>query len=163
MVKRKFVFNFFFFLLVLYLVKGKFFNIIMELIDDVEVSSGQLKGFYKSLIDPKYLLKVEATSFCFDNNLSFSSNINSCILLFLFEKYGLHVFQNGLELNQHQVSQSTGIWLIYSDLPPWKVLLKLDNLTRIFIILFFGLVFETWSGHYLLVKVLIKTRFLIPS
>ena len=56
----------------------------MELIDDVEVSSGQLKGFYKSLIDPKYLLKVEATSFCFDNNLSFSSNINSCILLFLF-------------------------------------------------------------------------------
>ena len=81
----------------------------MELIDDVEVSSGQLKGFYKSLIDPKYLLKVEATSFCFDNNLSFSSNINSCILLFLFEKYGLHVFQNGLELNQHQVSQSTGI------------------------------------------------------
>ena len=43
----------------------------------------------ESVIDPKYLLKVEATSFCFDNNLSFSSNIIlSCILLFLFEKYG---------------------------------------------------------------------------
>ena len=35
----------------------------------------------------------------FDNILSFSSNIIfSCILLFLFEKYGLHAFQNGLEL-----------------------------------------------------------------
>ena len=64
----------------------------MELINDVEVSSGPLKRFYKSLIDPKFLLKVEATSFCFDNNLSFSSNIISCILLFLFEKYGLHAF-----------------------------------------------------------------------
>ena len=70
----------------------------MELIDDVEVSSGPLKRFYKSLIDPKCLLKVEATFSCFDNNLSFSSNITSCILLFLFEKYGLHAFQNGLEL-----------------------------------------------------------------
>ena len=81
----------------------------MSFPDDIEVSSGQLKGFKKSVIHPKFVLKVEATSFCFDNNLSFSSNINSCILLFLFEKYGLHVFQNGLELNQHQVSQSTGI------------------------------------------------------
>ena len=35
----------------------------------------------------------------FDNILSFSSNIIfSCILLFLFEKYGLHAFQNSLEL-----------------------------------------------------------------
>ena len=35
----------------------------------------------------------------FDDILSFSSNIIfSCILLFLFEKYCLHVFQNGLEL-----------------------------------------------------------------
>ena len=57
------------------------------------------KIFNKSVIDPKCLLKVEATYFCFDNNLSFSSNIIfSCILLFLFEKYGLHAFQNGLEL-----------------------------------------------------------------
>ena len=34
-----------------------------------------------------------------DNTLSFSSNIIfSCILLFVFEKYGSHAFQNGLEL-----------------------------------------------------------------
>ena len=74
----------------------------MELIvsfpDDIEVSSGQLKRFNKSVIDPKCLLKVETTSFCFDNNLFFLSNTFSCILLFLFEKYGLHAFQNGLEL-----------------------------------------------------------------
>ena len=37
--------------------------------------------------------------FLFDNILPFSSNIIfSCILLFFFEKYGLHAFQNGLEL-----------------------------------------------------------------
>ena len=69
----------------------------MELIvsfpDDIEVSSGQLKRFKKYVIHPKFVLRVEATSFCFDNNLSFSSNIRfSCILLFLFEKYGLHAF-----------------------------------------------------------------------
>ena len=35
----------------------------------------------------------------FDNILSFSSNIIfSCTLVFLFEKYGLHAFQNGLKL-----------------------------------------------------------------
>ena len=67
--------------------------------DDIEVSSGQRKKFNESVVDPKCLLKVEATSFCFDNNLSFSSNIIfSCILLFLFEKYGLHASQHGLEL-----------------------------------------------------------------
>ena len=35
----------------------------------------------------------------FDNILSFSSNIIfSCVILFLFEKYCLHAFQNGLKL-----------------------------------------------------------------
>ena len=34
----------------------------------------------------------------FDNILSFSSNIFSCVILFLFEKYCLHAFQNGLKL-----------------------------------------------------------------
>ena len=95
----------------------------MELIvsfpDDIEVSSGQLKRFKESVIDPKCLLKIAATSFCFDNNLSFSSNIIfSCILLFLFEKYGLHAFQNGLELQSTlNFSQNIAIWLVYSDLP----------------------------------------------
>ena len=67
--------------------------------DYLEVSSGQLKRFNQSVIDPKCLLKVEATSFYFDNNLSFPGNIIfSCILLLLFEKYCLHASRNGLEL-----------------------------------------------------------------
>ena len=67
--------------------------------DDIEVSSGQIKRFDESVIDPKCLLKVEATSFCFYNNLFFSSNIIFfCILLFLFEKYCLHASQIGFEL-----------------------------------------------------------------
>ena len=77
--------------------------LIMELIvsfsDDTEVSSAQLKRFNESVIDPKFLLEVETTSFCFDNNLSISSNIIFyCIMLFLLEKYDLHAFQNGLAL-----------------------------------------------------------------
>ena len=71
----------------------------MSFADDIKVSLGQLKRFNKSVIDPKCLLKVEVTSFCFDNNLSFSSDMMlSCILLFLFEKYDLHAFQDDLEL-----------------------------------------------------------------
>ena len=101
MVNRKFVFNFDCFVYCFYICRKANF-LIMELIvsfpDDIELSSGQLKIFTKSVIDPKCLLKFEATSFCFKNNLSFSSNIFSCILLFLFEKYGLHAFQNSLEL-----------------------------------------------------------------
>ena len=74
-------------------------EVIVSFPDDIEGSSGQLKRFNESVIDPKCFVKVEATVFCFDNNLSFSNNIRfSCILLFLFEKYSLHAFQNGLEL-----------------------------------------------------------------
>ena len=65
----------------------------------MKMSSGQLNRFNQSLIDPKYLLKIVAKSFSFDNYLFFSINIIfSCILLFSFEKYGLHTFQSGLEL-----------------------------------------------------------------
>ena len=71
-------------------------DLIVSFPDDIEVSSGQLKRFNEPVIHQKCLLKVEATYFCLDNNLSFSGNIVlSCILLFLFEKYSLHAFQNG--------------------------------------------------------------------
>ena len=43
--------------------------------DDIDVFSGQLKRFKESVIDPKCLSKIAATSFYFDNSLSFSSNI----------------------------------------------------------------------------------------
>ena len=56
----------FFFSVFIISVKGKFF--IMELIvsfpDNIEVSSSQLKRFNESIIDPKCLLKIAATSFC---------------------------------------------------------------------------------------------------
>ena len=74
-------------------------ELILSFPDDTEVFSGQLKRFKESVIDPKCLLKIAATSICFDDNLSFSSNIVfSCIYFFLFKKYGLHAFQNCLEL-----------------------------------------------------------------
>ena len=86
----------------------------MLLPDATEVSSGQLKRFNESVIDPKYSMKVEVTSFSFNSNLFFSSNIIfSCILLFLFEKYGLHAFQNNLEL-QSTLSFSKYCNLAYS-------------------------------------------------
>ena len=94
------ILNFFFAAFILW---SKANILIMELIvpfpNDILVYLGQLKRFDKFLVDPKYLLNIEATSFCFDKNVSFSSNIKfSCILLFFFEKDGLHAFQNGLEL-----------------------------------------------------------------
>ena len=104
----------------------------MSFPDDIEVSLGQLKRFNKSVIDPKCLLKVDATSFCFDDNLSFSSNIFSCILLFLFEKYGLHAFQNGFEL-QSTLSFSKyweHLFIQICHQVSWS--LKLDDVTRIF-------------------------------
>ena len=86
----------------LYFVQRQVFlimKLILSLPDDTEVSLGQLKRLNESVIDRKCSVKVEATSFCFNNNLFFSSNIIfSCTVLFLFEKYDLHAFQNVLEL-----------------------------------------------------------------
>ena len=107
------ILNFFF---IAFILRRKANFLIMELIvsfpDDIEVSSGQLKKFNESVIDSKYLLKVEATFFCFDNYLFFSSNIIfPSILLFLFEKYDLRASQNPLEL------QSTLSFSKYCNLP----------------------------------------------
>lgn len=82
--------------------------------DDIDVYPGQLKSFNESVNDTKCLLKVEAISICFDNNLFFSSNIIiSCILLFSFENYGLHAFKNVLD----KVLQF-GLFIQISDFPP---------------------------------------------
>ena len=112
----------------------------MELIasfpDDIEVSLGQLKRFNKSVIDPKCLLKAEATSFCFDNNLSFSSNIFSCILLFQFQKYGLHAFENGLEITINTKFLKILQFDLFIQISHEVSLsLKLNNVTQILIYL----------------------------
>ena len=117
---KKFAFNFDFLLIfsIVFILWSKGSFLIMELIaslpNDTEVSSGQLKRLSESVIDPTCSMKVEATSFCFNNNIFFSSNISfSFLLLFLFEKYGLHVFQNGLKL-QSALSDSKYCNLVYS-------------------------------------------------
>ena len=48
--------------------KGNFFNneLILSLLDDIEVSSGQLKRSDESVVDPQCLLKIEVTFFYFD-------------------------------------------------------------------------------------------------
>ena len=67
MVKRKFTFNFEFFFIA-FILRWKANFLIMELIvpfpDEIEVSSSQLKRFKKSVIDPRCLLNIAATSFC---------------------------------------------------------------------------------------------------
>ena len=65
--------------------------------DDIEVSLGQLNRFNKPVIDPKCLLKLHLSVLMSIYHFQ-ATFIFSCLLLFLFEKYGLHAFQNGLEL-----------------------------------------------------------------
>ena len=88
----------------------------MSFPDDIEVSSGQRKKFNEFVVDPKCLLKVEAISVCFDNNLSFSSNIIFFVFhyilyffLFLYEKYSLQAFQNGFGV-QPTLSLQSGLF-----------------------------------------------------
>ena len=130
----------------------------MSFNDDIEVSSGQLRRSGQSVLDSKFLLIIEMTSFCFDKNLSFSSSIIFfCIWLFIFEKYGLNAFQNGLEL------PSTLSFLKYCNLAYlFRFATRFRchlNFTMSLGHIWIG--FETWSGHYLLPKVLIKMGFLI--
>ena len=130
----------------------------MSLAEDIKRSSVQLKRFNESLTDPKCLLKVEMTSSCFDNNLSFSCNIIfSCMLLFYLRSTVYIFFKMIWNYKQHQVSQNTAIWLILQICHQVLLSLKLDNVARIFGLI--CLVFETWSSHHLLAKVLIKMGF----
>ena len=109
------ILNFFFIFFILWW-KTKF--LIMELIvsfpDDIEVSSNQSKRFNESVNWFGMFVENCSNILLFDNILSFSSNIIfSCILQFLFEKYGLHAFQNYLEL-QSTLSFSKYCNLTYS-------------------------------------------------
>ena len=83
---------------------------------DIEACSGQLKGYDESVVDRICLRKIKPTSFCFDDNLSFSSNI----LYYYFYLRGRVYMLSKIVWNydQHLVSQSTAIWPIHSDLLP---------------------------------------------
>ena len=136
----------------------------MSFLDDIEVSSSHLKRFNESVINPKCFLKVVAITFCFDNNLSFSSNIIfSCMLLFSCEKYGLHAFQNGLELQStFSRSKYCNLACLFRFVTMFHCRLNFTSHVN-WIFWFISLVFETWSDHCLFLKVLIKIGFLIPS
>ena len=130
----------------------------MSFSDYIEISSGQLTRFNESVTDPKRLLKVEVISFCFDCGLSFSSNIMfSCILLFLFEKYGSHAFQNGLELPPTlSFSKYCNLAYLFRFATSFRCDLNLKMSIGYFDL------FDLFD-HYLLPKVLIKMGFLIIS
>ena len=94
----------------------------------------------------------------FDKNLSVSGNIIfSSILLFLSGKYDFHDFQTGLELlSTLGFSKYCNLAYLFRFATRFRCHLNFTmSLGHIWI------VFETWSGHYLLPKVLIKMGFLI--
>ena len=115
------ILNFFFFLLPLYLGERKNFSI-MELTvsfpDDIEVSLSQLKRFNESVVDPECLLKIEATSFCLITFYPFQATLYFPVHYYFYLGSTVYMLSKMVwNYNQHYVSQSTAIWLIYSDLP----------------------------------------------
>ena len=99
-------------------------KLIASIPDDNEVSSGQLKRFKEPVIDPKCLLKIAATSFCFDNNLSFQAILYFLVYNCFYLRFTVYMLSKMVwNYNQHYVSQSTEIWLIYSNLPTCLVVI----------------------------------------
>ena len=108
-------------------------DLIMSFPDDILVSSDQLKRFDESVVDPKCLLRIYATSFCFGKNLSSSSNIIfSCILHFYLRSTVCMLCKMVWNYHQHDVCQSTAIWLVYSDLPPGTLTYSVQNFQILF-------------------------------
>ena len=144
----------FFFIAVLLRRKVDFW--IMELIvsfpNDIEVS-----------LIRNVFWKLKGHPFVLITNSSFSSNtIFSSILLFLFERCGLHAFQNGLELQPTlSLLKHCNLSRFFRFATRFCCRLNLAMSTGFFWLI--SLVFETWSDRYLFPKVLIKMRFLIPS
>ena len=144
----------FFFIAVLLRQKVNFW--IMELIvsfpNDVEVS-----------LIRNVFWKLKGHPFVLITNSSFSSNnIFSSILLFLFERCGLHAFQNGLELQPTlSLLKHCNLSHFFRFGTRFCCRLNLARSTGFFWLI--SLVFKTWSDRYLFPKVLIKMRFLIPS
>ena len=103
--KRKSAFDIEFFLYCFYtLVKGNF--LIMELIvsfpDDIEVSSSQLKRFNESVIDPKCLLKIAATSFCLITFYPFQATLYFLVYYYFYLRSTVYMLSKMVwNYNQH--------------------------------------------------------------
>ena len=68
----------------------------------IEVSLGQLKKYKEPVIDPKSLLKIEATSFCFDNNLSFQATLYFLVYNYFYLRSTVYMLSKMVwNYNQH--------------------------------------------------------------
>ena len=77
-------------------------ELILSFPDDIEVFSGQLKRFKESVIDPKCLLKIAATSFCFDNNLSFQATLYFLVYNYFYLRSTVYMLSKVVwNYNQH--------------------------------------------------------------
>ena len=98
--------------------------LIMELtvsfLDDIEVSSGQLKRFNESVIDSKCLLKVErGVPFVLITIHPFPATLYFLVYSYFYLKSRVYMISKMVwNYSQHLVSQSTAIWFVYSDLSP---------------------------------------------
>ena len=102
-------------------VKCKF--LIMELIvsfpENIEVSLSQLKRFNGSVIDLKGLLKVEWHPFVLITIYHFQATFYFLVYCYFCLRTMVYMLSKMVwNYNQHLVSQGTGIWLVYSHLPP---------------------------------------------
>ena len=90
----------------------------MSFPDDNEVSSSQLKRFNESVIDPEFLMKIAATSFCLITFYLFQAKLYFFVCYYFYLRSTIYMFLKMVwNYNQHQVFQGTAIWLVYSDLP----------------------------------------------
>ena len=118
------ILNFFF---IAFMLPWKATFLIMELIawfpDDIEVSSHQLKRFNESLIDPKYLLKVEATSFVLITIFPFQATLYFLVYYYFYLRSTVYMLSKMVwNYNQHEVSESTAIRIIFAySLPGFVV------------------------------------------
>ena len=77
-------------------------KLILSFPHDIEVSSGQLKRYKEPVIDPKSLLKIAATSFCFDNNLSFQAALYFLVYNYFYFRSTVYMLSKMVwSYNQH--------------------------------------------------------------
>ena len=112
------ILNFFFIAFVLgWKEKFSIMELTVSFPDDIEVSSSQLKRFNESVVDPECLLKIAATSFCLITFYPFQATLYFPVHYYFYLRSTVYMLSKMVwNYNQHYVSQSTAIWLIYSDL-----------------------------------------------
>ena len=94
MVKRKFAFNFDFFLYCFYTsVKGNFFNsgVIVSFSDDIEIPSGQLKRFSEPVIDPNFYWKLKWHPFVLITIYPFQATLYFLVYYYFYLKSTVYI------------------------------------------------------------------------